>query len=205
MTIQFFHILQQTGFSKSPKIPLSHISKLCALWAVDIAPILDVPTLFFAGAFLLKTARLLQWLVFIIFFVWPQTLSCMYHFYQTSLVSTVFTRFTLSPCFSQKLFEIIFSVRLNFFRRSATFFELFKPSNGPIFSFFDFLQQTKVPKSPKGLHFFVFWHYEYIQHSHFSLCFENFKKDDFVVSKGSPFIFALATNWIFKKLEWSPF
>ena len=100
------------------------------------------------------------------------------------LVSTVFIRFTVnsavtgsSACFSQKLFRAIFSAlcdHFNFFRHSTTSFFNFLPSKGPTFKFFfDILQQTKVPKSPKGLPFYVFRHYETVQNSHFSFFFEN--------------------------------
>ena len=130
----------------------------------------------------------------------------MYHFLQTSLVhvysvSTVFTRLTVypavtgsSPCFSQKLFRAIFFSGLrdyfNFFRHSAPFFRFFCLQSIPPSSFFDILQQIKRPKSPKGLPFYVFWHYETVQNSHFSFCFENLKKFQFLfVFKGSPLQF----------------
>ena len=51
--------------------------------------------------------------------------------------------------------------------------------------FFYILQQTKVPKSPKGLPFHVFRHYETVQNSHFRFFFS--KINEFFVSKGSPF------------------
>ena len=119
----------------------------------------------------MKRARLLQWLVFL-----------------RVLVSTVFTRFTVnpaatgsSPCFSQKLFRamVFGTVRL--------FFEFFCLQTVPPSSFFDILQQTKVPKSPKGLPFYVFRHYATVQNSHFSFFFRKLKKWSFFVSKGSPF------------------
>ena len=55
------------------------------------------------------------------------------------------------------------------------FFEFFLPSKDPPSSF-DILQQTKVPKSPKGLLFYVFRHYETVQNSHFSFFFRKLKK-----------------------------
>ena len=123
----------------------------------------------------------------------------MYHFLQTSLVqvysSVVFTRFTVnpavtgsSPCFSQKLFRAIFfgTVRLSiFFGSLRLFFDFFTFKVSPS-CFFDILKQTKVPKSPKGLPFYVFRHYETVQNSQFSFCFKNFlKKSNFFVFKGS--------------------
>ena len=39
--LNFFDVLQQTGFSKSPKGPPLTILKICALGALDIAPTLD--------------------------------------------------------------------------------------------------------------------------------------------------------------------
>ena len=136
------------------------------------------------------------------------------------LVSTVFTRFTVnpvvtgsSPCLSQKLFRAIvfrhcatfsiFSALCDFFR----IFFAFKGSHLQIF--LDILQQTKVPKSAKGLPFYVFWHYETVQNSHFSFFFWKLKKKirNVFVSEGSPlqFIWYFATNWIFKKTEGSRF
>ena len=50
---------------------------------------------------------------------------------------------------------------LSFFRHCATFFpKIFFVSKGSPFNFFDILQQTEVSKSPKGLPFQVFRHYE---------------------------------------------
>ena len=138
---------------------------------------------------------------FSFFFVRPQTSSCMYHFLQTSLIhmysSVQSLLYTVnpaitgsSPCFSQKLFRaILFDiVRLNLFRHSVTFFDFFSRSKGPTFKFFfDILQQTQVPKSPKGLPFHVFRHCETVQNTHFSFCFENLKKINFFVFKEPPF------------------
>ena len=90
------------------------------------------------------------------------------------LVSTVFTRFTVNPavtgsypCFSQKLFRAFFfdTVRLfQFFFDTVRLFDFFT-FKGPFKFFFDILQQSKVPKSPKGLPFYVFRHYETVQNS----------------------------------------
>ena len=109
------------------------------------------------------------------------------------LVTTVFTPFTVnpvvknsSPCFNQKLFQqffpalrrsIFFRIAvLNFFRHCAPFLYFFCLQRVLHSSFVDILQQTKVPKNQNGLPFHVFWHYETVQHSHFSFCFENLKK-----------------------------
>ena len=59
---------------------------------------------------------------------------------------------------------------LDFFG-TVRLFQFFLPSMGPIFKiFFNILQQTKMPKSPKGLPFYVFRHYENVQNSQF-FCF----------------------------------
>ena len=103
------------------------------------------------------------------------------------LVRTVFTRFAvnpavtdLSPCLSQKLFRAIF------FGTVQLFFDVFSPSKGPIFKFFlNILQQTKVPKIPKGLPFHVFRHYETVRKSHFSFFLKIKTILKIFVSKGS--------------------
>ena len=135
------------------------------------------------------------------------------------LVSTVFTGFTVhpavtgsSPCFSQKLFrafakadETEGSLLPIFFRHCATFFEFFafKRSHP---HFFDILQQIKVPKSPKGLPFQIFWHYETVQNYHFScFFFENLKKSIFLVSKGSSLQFFDILQTGFSKSPKAPF
>ena len=133
------------------------------------------------------------------------------------LVSTVFTRFTVnpvitgsSPCFSQKLFQAIFfgTVRLNLFRHCATFSNLFCLQKVPPSSFFATLQQTKVPKSPKGLPFYAFRYYETVQNFNFSFFSKIFlKKFENFLSPKAPLqlIWYFATNWIFKKPKGSPF
>ena len=151
--------------------------------------------MFLVGAFLVKRARLLQWLVFLLLVRLfssdhrPHRVCTIFTDFTRSrvLVSTFFTRFTMnpavtgsSPCFSQKLFRAIFfgTVRLShFFRSSATFFAIFLTIKGSHLQvFFEILQQTKVPKSPKRLHFYVIRHNETVQNFHFSFCFENWKK-----------------------------
>ena len=111
--------------------------------------------MFLVGAFLVKRARLLHWLVF-----FRQTTDLIVY---VPLFNTDFTRFTVNPavtgssrCFSQKLFRAFAKADetegpplSNFFRHSATF-RIFLPSKGPTFKFFEILQQTKVPKRPKG-------------------------------------------------------
>ena len=106
-----------------------------------------------------------------------------------------------SPCLSQKLFRAIFfgTVRLfsNFFR-----LERVPPS-----SFFDILQQTKVPKSPKGL-FMYFGTMGLFKILIFRFFFRKLKKyfEFFLFLKGPlQFIWYFATNWIFKKSEGSRF
>ena len=115
MTFQFFHILQQTGFSKSPNDPpFTHFQTLRTLsrrYSTDSRP----SHLVFCRCFSTENSSTITVTSFYYFFVWPQTLSCMYHFLQTSLVSTVFTQFTLSPCFSQKLFRDNFFCATQFF------------------------------------------------------------------------------------------
>ena len=110
---------------------------------------------FLVSAFLVKRARLLQWLVF-----FRQTTDLIVYvplftdFTRSRLlVRTVFSRFTVntavtgsSPCCSHKLFRpIVFrSVRLllNFF--------VSKGSPLPLFNVFDILHQTGCSKSPTG-------------------------------------------------------
>ena len=118
------------------------------------------------------------------------------------LFSIDFTRFTgnpavtgSSPCFSQKPFrafakadETEGSPLSIFFRHCATFFDFFSSKGSHLQDFFDILQQTKVPNSPKGLPFYVFRHYETVQNSHFSFFFSKIKKLNFLSPKG-PFQF----------------
>ena len=95
------------------------------------------------------------------FFVRPQTSSCMYHFLQTSLVHVYSSvQSLLGLRWTQRSRVRVLALARNFFeqffRHCAIFFEFFSPSKGPTFKFFDILQETKVPKSPKSLPFYVF-------------------------------------------------
>ena len=75
-----------------------------------------------------------------------------------------------------------------FFGTVRLFFDFFAFKGSRLQVFFDILQQTKVPKSPKGLPFYVFRHFETVQNSHFCVFFQKLKKmSNFFVSKGSPF------------------
>ena len=116
--------------------------------------------LVFSRRFSRESARLLQWLVFFSSDHRPHRVcTTFYRFHSRSHV-LVSTRFTVnpavtgsSPCFSQKLFRAIFfgTVRLfQFFRHCATFFRIFFVSKGSPFKFLDVLQQTEVSKTPKG-------------------------------------------------------
>ena len=49
---------------------------------------------------------------------------------------------------------------LNFFFGTVRLFSIILSPKGPRFKFFDILQQTEISKSPKGLLFLVFRHYE---------------------------------------------
>ena len=126
----------------------------------------------------------------------------MYHFLQTSLV-LVYSSVQLYSVYGEpkrSRVRVLALTRIfleHFFRHCATlsiffgalrlFFDFFYLQMVPPSSFFDILQQTKVPKSPKGLHFYVFRHYETVKNSHFSFCFENLKNRNFLSSKDPPF------------------
>ena len=146
----------------------------------------------FSRRFSSEKIRLLQWLVF-----FRQTTDLIVY---VPLFSTDFTRFTVnpattgsSPCFSQKLFRAFAKADetegfpLSIFSALCDFF---LPSKGLTFKFFfDILQQTKVPKSPKGLPFQVFRHYETVQNSHFSFLLSKIPKNRYFLSpKGPPSI-----------------
>ena len=65
-------------------------------------------------------------------------------------------------------------------------------------SFLKILQQTREPKSLKGLPFYVFRHYETVQNSHFSFLFRKFqKKSNFFCLQKVPFNFLI----LCKKLD----
>ena len=119
--------------------------------------------LFLVGAFLVKRARLLQWLIFLFYF--RQTTDFIMY---VPLFSTDFIRITVnpavtgsSPCLNQKLFrsfakadETEGSPLSIFFGTVRLFFDFFAfKGSSHLQVFFDILQQTKVPRSPKGLPF----------------------------------------------------
>ena len=101
-------------------------------------------SLFLVGAFLVKRARLLQWLVF---FFFRQTTDLIVY---VPLFSTDFTRFTVnpavtgsSPCFSQKLFRAFTKAEETegsplsiFFSTVRFFFRIFSLQRVPPSSFF---------------------------------------------------------------------
>ena len=151
---------------------------------------------FLVGAFLGKSARLLQWLVFFSSDHRPHRVCTIFYRLHSRSHVLVSARFTVnpavtgsSPCFSQKLFRAIFSALCdslnffrhcatpsNFFRHCATFFDFFVAKGSP-FMFFDILQQTEVSKRPKGPPFLVFRHYETVSKiSFFVFFFDNFSK-----------------------------
>ena len=136
-----------------------------------------------------------------------------------------FTRFTVnpavtgsSPCFSQKLFRAFAKAEETegsplsiFFRHSVTFSISFCLQRVPPSSVFDILQQTKVPKSPKGLPFYVFRHYETVQNSNFSFFFRKLKNSNlkknrkFLCPKGPPFnLFDILQQTGFSKIPKGP-
>ena len=124
-----------------------------------MAPTLDVPVLFLVGAFLGKSARLLQWLVFFSSDHRPHRVCTTFYRLLSRSHVLVSTRFTVnpavtgsSPCFSQKLFRAIFfgTVRLFQFFSALCDFRIFLSPKGPPFKFFDILQRTEVSKSQKG-------------------------------------------------------
>ena len=180
---------------------LGNCSKLCN--CANFPP--EGPQIcFLVGAFSFREkARLLQWLVFFLFFSSDHrphrectTFYRLHVFTRSRVVDS--TRFTVnpavtgsSPCFSQKLFRAIFifffgTVRLPvFFGTVRLFFDFFAFKGSQLQFFSDILQQTKVPKSPKGLSFYVFRHYETVQNSYFFRNLQNFRI--LFVSKGFPF------------------
>ena len=125
---------------------LSIFRKLCASWALDIAPTLDVPVLLFL--FVSSDHR-------------PHRVCTTFYRLHSCSHVLVSTRFTVnpavtgsSPFFSQKLFQPISfgTVRLfQFFSALWDFFSKFSfCRQWSPFKFFDILQQTEVSKSPKG-------------------------------------------------------
>ena len=107
------------------------------------------------------------------FFVRPQNVCVVDTFYRTTkstapasgIISELLQRV---PPFVYSIFNVRYKTGrnyrvppLNFFRHCATFFFEFSfvAKRSP-FKFFDILQQTEVPKSPKGPPFLVFRHCE---------------------------------------------
>ena len=117
---------------------------------------------FLVDASLVKSARLLLWLVFFFFFVKPQTSPCMYHFlctvnfYQKYLVLD-FERIQASnrkykTIAKQKGPHSQFSGTM-----SHTLFGLCETFlSSPPSIFFDILQQTGFSENPKGSPFHIF-------------------------------------------------
>ena len=87
---------------------------------------------------------------------------------------------------ARNFFEQFFSGTLCLSRRSATFFRFFTFKGFHLQVFFDILQQTKVPKRPKGLPFYVFRYRDCSKFSVFVLL-RKLKIRFFFVFKGPPF------------------
>ena len=110
----------------------------------------DESTGFLVGAFLVKSARLLQWLFF---FFRPQTSSCMCHFLVQTLIGLRGTQVRVLAL-ARNFFEHwrkrtrLKGPLFQCFSALCDFFRNFFASKGS--PFFDILQQTEVPKSPKG-------------------------------------------------------
>ena len=202
----FFDILQQIGFKKPKGSPFYIFGHYEALW--DYFEIL-----FLVGASVVKRARLLQWLVFFLFFSSdhrPHRVCTTFYRFYCVYSSVVFTRvWALASarnleqffrhCATLSFFFRHCATLSFFFRHCATFLRFFfRLQRVPPSSFFDIFQQTKVPKSPKGLPFYVYRHYETVQNSFFVFffvfCFQRVPLQ---------FIWYLATNWIFEKPEGS--
>ena len=115
---------------------------------------------FLVDAFLGKSARLLQWLVFFSSDHRPHRVCTTFYRLHSRSHVLVSTRFTVnpavmgsSPCFSQKLFRAIFfgTVRLfQFFWHCATFFRnFFLSPKGPPSSFLIFCSKLKFQKAQR--------------------------------------------------------
>ena len=65
----------------------------------------------------------------------------------------------------------------DFFSALCDFFSIFLSPKGPPFKIFDILQQTEDSKSPKGLPFLLFRHYETVSEFSFSVFFEIISKN----------------------------
>ena len=85
----------------------------------------------------------------------------------------------------QTLAALVFSTWI--FSALCDYFNFFAFKGSHLQVSFDILQQTKVPKSPKGLPFYVFRHYETVQNSHFSFFFRKLKKSTFFCLQRVPF------------------
>ena len=92
-------------------------------------------------------------------------------------------------CRRQKLKfpQLLWCFQLGFFRHCATISIFFAFKGSHLQVSFDILQQTKVPKSPKGLPVYVLRHYEIVQNSHFSFFFRKLKKIDIFCLQRVPF------------------
>ena len=154
---------------------------------------------FLVGAFLVKRARLLQWLVF-----FRQTTDLMVC---VPLFSTDFTRSTVnpavtgsSPCFSQTLFRAFAKAErlkgplFQFFSPLCDFSIFFCLQRVPPSSFFDIFQQTKVPKSPKGPSFKYFGTTRLFKILIFRFFFKNFLKIGNFLSPKAPYYFLIFCN-----------
>ena len=153
------------------------------------------------GAFINKRARLLQSLIF--FFFFKDRLDATNVKINVQLLITVLNYWTGAfrivqrvPPFKYSIFIVRYKRRnyrvppLSFFGTVRIFYRnFFLSPKSPPFTFFDILQQIEVSKSPKGLPFQVFRHYEtgssflFFDFSFFSRIYF------FNVWKGSPFNF----------------
>ena len=115
----------------------------------------------------MKSARLLQWLVFYLFFRQTQTSSCMYHFLQkllkllgpslakANLVQRVFIFYvTYKSRWDQRV------TPFNFFRHCANFFwKFFNASKESPLWVFRYFATKCMLMNPKGSPFYIFRHY----------------------------------------------
>ena len=97
---------------------------------------------------------------------------------------------------------------LNFFG-TVRHFRFFFPPKSPSFKFFDISQQTEVSKSPKGLPFLVFRHYETVSKISFFVFFWKIFPKNFYVflisPKGPPSTFLIFCSKLkFQKPKGSP-
>ena len=158
---------------------------------------------FLVGAFLVKRARLLQWLVF-----FRQTTDLIVY---VPFFSTDFTRFTVNPavtgsnpCFSQKQFRAFAEADETegfffiFFSTLCDFFQFICLQRVHLEVFLIFCSKLKCQEAQMVCPFKYFGT-ETVQNSYFSFFFRNFlnflksknKIRKFFVSKGSPLQFGL--------------